>query len=64
MLSCPRLKAHSSKKGQALVEYIVLVGLIAMLTFGLIVTFSKNIGDTIEEAVGSTQELDRQANKA
>tara|TARA_B100001248_G_scaffold261719_1_gene253864 strand:+ start:19368 stop:19556 length:189 start_codon:yes stop_codon:yes gene_type:complete len=52
------------KRGQALVEYIVLVGLISMLTLGLIVTFSGEIGDTIEDAIDSTAELQRQMDKA
>lgn len=45
------------KQGQGLVEYIILVGLIALLVFGLVKAFGTEVGDTIDQMTDSTKEV-------
>tara|TARA_B100001248_G_scaffold220746_1_gene176599 strand:+ start:44824 stop:45000 length:177 start_codon:yes stop_codon:yes gene_type:complete len=51
------------KQGQGLVEYIILVGLIALLVFGLVKAFGDEVGDTIEEMTDSTEDVGKEIKK-
>ena len=37
------------QSGQGLTEYIILVGLIALLVYGLVKTFGNDVGDQFQE---------------
>lgn len=51
------MKRIQSKKGQGLVEYIILIGLIALVVFGLVKTFGSDLSTQFSDATTQVNKI-------